>query len=67
MKVHLLQIRAANMFHCSLAAAFSSGEATFFNVKERHQVRLIEHPAGLTVFVLEGVGVFGGFSYAFSV
>ncbi|BFZ08630.1 hypothetical protein BsWGS_11669 [Bradybaena similaris] len=32
------EIRAANMFHCSLAAAFTSGEATFFNVKERHQL-----------------------------
>ncbi|KAH9496345.1 Mitochondrial inner membrane protease atp23 [Bulinus truncatus] len=32
------EIRAANMFHCSLAAAFSSGEASLFNIKERHQL-----------------------------
>ncbi|KAH9496343.1 Mitochondrial inner membrane protease atp23 [Bulinus truncatus] len=32
------EIRAANMFHCSLAAAFSSGEASLFNLKERHQL-----------------------------
>ncbi|CAG5125429.1 unnamed protein product [Candidula unifasciata] len=32
------EIRAANMFHCSLGASFASGEASFFNIKERHQL-----------------------------
>uniref|UniRef100_A0A2C9L735 Mitochondrial inner membrane protease ATP23 n=1 Tax=Biomphalaria glabrata TaxID=6526 RepID=A0A2C9L735_BIOGL len=32
------EIRAANMFHCSLGAAMSSGEASLFHVKERHQL-----------------------------
>ena len=32
------QVRAANMNHCSLAAAYAIGEASAFAVKERHQV-----------------------------
>ncbi|CAL1539910.1 unnamed protein product [Lymnaea stagnalis] len=32
------EIRAANMFHCSLGAAINSGEASVFNIKERHQL-----------------------------
>ncbi|XP_059145068.1 mitochondrial inner membrane protease ATP23 homolog [Physella acuta] len=32
------EIRAANMFHCSIGAAMTTGEVSPFGVKERHQL-----------------------------
>lgn len=31
------EIRAANLAHCSFLSAVSSGDASFFNIKEAHQ------------------------------
>ncbi|XP_005096260.1 mitochondrial inner membrane protease ATP23 homolog [Aplysia californica] len=51
------EIRAANMNHCSLAAAFATGDMTPLNIKERHQL-CVKNKALQSIMLVRNVSQF---------
>merc|ERR1711860_75707 len=48
------EIRAANMFHCSLMSAFANGEAKFLNYNKRH-MNCVKRKAMTSVMLVRNV------------
>ncbi|KAL5014119.1 hypothetical protein ScPMuIL_008389 [Solemya velum] len=48
------EIRAANMMHCSFLAAWSSGDASLFNIKQRHE-ECVKNKAVMSVVMVRNV------------